>query len=183
MERCNWSIIKLTRQVFELVVRTHQGVKPVGYKWIFVWKQKENNEIVRYKAQIFAQGFSQRPVIDFYEIYSHVIDAITFWDLISLVAYEGLNFHMIDVVTAYLYGSLDSEIYMKLPKGFNIPDARNFGSREIYSIKLNKSLYRLKQSGRIWYNRLSEYFFREWYTNNSICPYIFIKKDQEKNLQ
>jgi len=70
---------------------------------------------------------------------------------------------MLDVVTAYLYGSLDSDIYMKLPEGFNLPEADSLGSREDYSIKLNKSLYGLKQSGRMWYNRLSKYLLREGY--------------------
>nr|KYP59125.1 Retrovirus-related Pol polyprotein from transposon TNT 1-94 [Cajanus cajan] len=55
-----------------------------------------------------------------------------------------------DVITTYLYGSLDADIYVKLPKGFNFPN--DAISREDYSIKLNKSLYGLKQSGRMWYN-------------------------------
>lgn len=49
-----------------------------------------------------------------------------------------------NVVTTYLYDSFDSDIYMKLSEGFNVFDAYNFGSRESYSIKLNKSLYELK---------------------------------------
>ncbi|KAK2374513.1 hypothetical protein QL285_075470 [Trifolium repens] len=81
-----------------------------------------------------------------------------------------------DVVTAYLYGSLDSDIYMKLPEGFNFPNANSLESREGYSIKLNKSLYGLKQSGCMWYNRLSEYLLKEGYKNDSICPCIFIKR-------
>jgi len=44
------------------------------------------------------------------------LDATTFRYLISLVAQEGLNLHLMDVVTAYLYGSLENDIYMKLPK-------------------------------------------------------------------
>ena len=28
----------------------------------------------------------------------------------------------------------------------------------------------------MWFNRLSEYLLREGYTNNSICPCIFIKR-------
>ena len=80
-----------------------------------------------------------------------------------------------DIVTTYLYGSLDSEIYMKIPEGFNVPNAHNSESRENYSIKLNKSLYGLKQSGCMWYNHLSEYLLRDGYTNNFICPCIFIK--------
>ncbi|KAK2376223.1 putative mitochondrial protein [Trifolium repens] len=164
------------RQVFGPVVRTPEGVKPVGYKWVFVRKRNENGEIVRYKARLVAQGFSQRPGVDYDETYSPVVDATTFRYLISFIAHEGLNMHMMDVVTAYLYGSLDSDIYMKLPEGFNFPNANSLESREGYSIKLNKSLYGLKQSGRMWYNRLSEYLLKEGYKNDSICPCIFIKR-------
>ncbi|RVW38116.1 Retrovirus-related Pol polyprotein from transposon TNT 1-94 [Vitis vinifera] len=48
----------------------------------------------------------------------------------------------------------------------------------MYSIKLQRSLYGLKQSGRMWYNRLSEYLLKEGYVNNPICPCIFIKKSE-----
>lgn len=89
-------------------------MKPAGYKWVFIRKRNEKkNEIVRYKARLVTQAFSQRPVIDFDETYSPVMDASTFRYLISLIAREGLNLHMMDVVIAYLYGSLYSEIYMK----------------------------------------------------------------------
>ena len=46
------------------------------------------------------------------------------------------------------------------------------------SIKLQRSLYGLKQSGRMWYNRLSEYLLKEEYVNNPICPCVFIKKSE-----
>ncbi|KAL6319511.1 hypothetical protein AAG906_014187 [Vitis piasezkii] len=61
----------------------------VGYKWVFVRKRNENNEIIRYKARLVAQGFSQRPGIDYEETYSPVMDAITFRFLISLAVSEG----------------------------------------------------------------------------------------------
>ncbi|RDX64108.1 hypothetical protein CR513_57381, partial [Mucuna pruriens] len=40
--------------------------------------------------------------------------------LISLVAHEGLNLHLMDVDAAHLYDSLDNDIYMKLSKGFKL---------------------------------------------------------------
>ena len=131
---------------------------------------------MRYKARLVAQGFSQRPGIDFEETYSPVMDGITFRYLISLAVHEKLNMHLMDVVTAYLYGSLDTQIYMKIPEGFKMPEASSSKPREKYSIKLQRSLYGLKQSGRMWFNRLSEYLIQKCYVNNSLCPCVFIKK-------
>ena len=100
------------RKVFGPVVQTPEDVKPVGYKWVFVRKRNENNEIVRYKARLVAQGFSQRPGIDFDETYAPVMDVITFRYLISLAVSEKLHMRLMDVVTAYLYGKLDTDIYI-----------------------------------------------------------------------
>ena len=38
------------REVFGPVVQTPEDVKPIGYKWVFVRKRNENNEIIRYKT-------------------------------------------------------------------------------------------------------------------------------------
>jgi hypothetical protein len=168
----------LKREVFGPIVQTPEGVMPVGYKWVFVRKRNEKNEIIRYKARLVAQGFSQRPGIDYEETYSPVMDAITFRFLISLVVTENLDMRLMDVVTAYLYGSLDNDIYMKIPEGYKMPEAYNSKSRNMYSIKLQRSLYGLKQSGRMWYNRLSEYLLKEGFENNPICPCVFIKKSE-----
>ena len=83
-----------------------------------------------------------------------------------------------DVVTAYLYRSLDNDIYMKISEGYRILEAYNSKFRSMYSIKLQRSLYELKQSGRMWYNRLSEYLLKEGFENNQICPCVFIKKSE-----
>ncbi|XP_075092484.1 uncharacterized protein LOC142172710 [Nicotiana tabacum] len=66
------------REVFGPIVRTPEGIKPVGYKWVFMRKRNEKGEVVRYKARLVAQGFSQRPDLDYIETYSPVVDAITF---------------------------------------------------------------------------------------------------------
>jgi hypothetical protein len=133
---------------------------------------------VRYKIRLIAQDFLQKPGIDCEEIYSLVVDAITFRFLINLVVTENLDMHLMDVITAYLYGSLDNDIYMKISEGYKMPEAYNSKSRNIYSIKLQRSLYWVKQSGRMWYNRLSKYLLKEGFENNPICPCVFIKKSE-----
>nr|GEU52566.1 putative RNA-directed DNA polymerase [Tanacetum cinerariifolium] len=111
------------RKVFGRTVLAPGVVKPIGYRWVFIRKRNENDEVIIYKARLVAQGFSQIPGIDYEETYSPVMDAIMFWYLISLVISENLDMRLMDVVTAYLYGSLDSDIYMKIPEGFKMPEA------------------------------------------------------------
>ena len=81
-----------------------------------------------------------------------------------------------DVVTAYLYGSLDFDIPMKILEGYKMPKA--YTPRNLFSIKLQRSLYELKQSDRMWYKRLNEYLMKEWYKNDLICSCVFIKKSE-----
>jgi hypothetical protein len=162
------------RKVFSAVMLAPPGIFPVGYKWVFVRKRNENNEVVRYKARLVAQGFTQRPGVDFNETYSPVMSGITFRYLISLAVQNRLFMQLMDVVTTYLYGSLDSKIFMKVPDGISIPNPK--ANRNMYCVKLQKSLYGLKQSGQIWYNRLSEFLKQKGYTNNDDCLCVFIKK-------
>ena len=103
-------------------------------------KQNENDEIIRYKAQLVAQGFSQILGIDYEETYSLVMDAITFRNLICLTISKELNMRLMDVVTTYLYGSVDIDIYMKVPEGFKLPKATKPKPRNMYSIKLQRSI-------------------------------------------
>jgi hypothetical protein len=79
-----------------------------------------------------------------------------------------------DVVTAYLYGSLDSVIYMKVPNG--IPVSNMHINYNMYCVKLVKSLCGLKQSGRMWYNRLKEFLLNKGYSISDDCPCVFIRK-------
>lgn len=49
------------------------------------------------------------------------MDVITLCYLISLVVSEKLGMQLMNVVTIYLYGNLESEIYMKVLDGLQIP--------------------------------------------------------------
>ena len=69
-------------------------------------------------------------------------------------------------------------IYMKIPKGHKMSKTYNPRSQSMYSIKVQRSLYGLKQSRRMWYNCLSEYLLKEGFENNPICPCVFIKKSE-----
>jgi hypothetical protein len=65
------------REVFSNVIPTPLRIHPIGFKWVFIRKWNENNEVVRYKVRLVVQGFTKRPDIDFNETYSLVINEIT----------------------------------------------------------------------------------------------------------
>ena len=78
------------------------------------------------------------------ETYSPVIDATTLRYLITLIVSGELSTRLMDVVTIYLYGTLDNEIYIKIPERFKVPELHISKSHILYSIKLQRSLYGLK---------------------------------------
>ena len=71
---------------------------------------------------LIVQGFLQRLDIDYEETSSPMMDTTIFRYLICLTVLEGLDLHLIDVVTTYLYGFLNNDIYMKLPKRSQMPE-------------------------------------------------------------
>jgi hypothetical protein len=79
-----------------------------------------------------------------------------------------------DVMTAYLYGSLDLDIYIKVPDGISVLNTN--ANRNMYYVKLVESLYGLKQSGRMWYNRLMEFLLNKGCSNSDDCPCVCIRK-------
>jgi Reverse transcriptase (RNA-dependent DNA polymerase) len=121
-----------------------KNINLICYKWVFAIKRNEKYEIVRYKTRLVAQGFTQISGVDYEETYSLVVDAITLRFLISLIITENLQMRLMDIVIAYLYGSLDNDIYMKVTEGLKMSEAFKSKPREMYSIKLKRSLYGLK---------------------------------------
>jgi hypothetical protein len=111
-------------------------MKPIGYKWVFMRKW---NEVMRYKARLVAQDISQKSSVNYDEAYSPVVDTITLRYIMSLVVHEKIDMHLMDIVTTYLYRNLDNNIYMKISKEFNMPEAYNSNPNGNYFIKLQKS--------------------------------------------
>jgi len=134
-------------ETYELT-RLPPGRKPIGSRWVYTIKPAINSQPERYKARLVAKGFTQIEGIDFEETFAPVAKAVSIRAFFSIIANRDYEMTQIDVVTAFLYGKLDEEIYVRQPEGFideNRPDA---------VWRLNKALYGLKQSPRVWFETL-----------------------------
>jgi hypothetical protein len=80
-------------QVWNLVEPPHD-VNVIGTKWVFKNKQVENGEVVRKKARLIAQGFSQVEGIDFREAFAHVAHLEAIRILLSFAASKGFKLYL-----------------------------------------------------------------------------------------
>jgi transposase InsO family protein len=124
------------------------GFDVMGGKWVFRTKRGPDGTIIKYKARWVAQGFTQKYGIDYNETFAPVARFDSIRAILSLVAHHDWELHQMDVRTAYLHGELEEEIYMKQPTGFTKPGTEGMVCR------LNKSLYGLRQAGRVWNKRI-----------------------------
>ena|SRR5258705_9958937 len=142
--------------------------KAIGCRWVYAKKQDEFGEIIKYKARLVAQGFSQKPGTDFSNdgTFAPVMRFETLRTILAFSAVHNLKLRQFDVKSAYLHGRLNKTIYMTQPPGYNDRSGR--------FCLLIHSLYGLKQAGNVWnqeLNRvLAEIKFIQLRTN--YCCYI-----------
>ena len=87
--------------------------------------------------------------------------------LISLAANLNWPLRQLDVKNAFLNGTIDEEVYMDPPPGMRYTDR---------VCKLKKALYRLKQSPRAWFGRLSTFMRKLGYKQSDVDHTLFIKQ-------
>jgi|SRR5579862_4602875 len=94
----------------------------VNCKFIFKHKKNEIAQIVRLKARLVARGFSQIYGVDYLDTYAPVVKLASIRILLAIAAIYGppVEVHQMDVVTAFLAGELDEEIYMEQSEGFRV---------------------------------------------------------------
>jgi hypothetical protein len=88
--------------------------------------------------------------------------------LFVVVAFD-FEIEQMDVKTTFLYGDLEEEIYMKQPEGYVVK-----GNKELVC-RLKKSLYGLKQSPRMWYQKFDTYMLGLGFIKRKEDHYVYLK--------
>ncbi|GJY26163.1 putative ribonuclease H-like domain-containing protein [Tanacetum coccineum] len=97
------------------------GKKAIRTKWVYRNKKDDRGVVVRNKARLVALGHRQEEGIDYDEVFSPVarIEAIRIF--LAFASYIGFMVYQMDVKSAFLYGKIDEEVYVKQPPGFEDP--------------------------------------------------------------
>jgi hypothetical protein len=125
------------------IVELPPGKRAIGSRWHMKVKYNADGSLERYKARLVAKGYSQRPGFDFKETFAPTVRYATIRLILALAALEDLELRSVDISHAYLNGKLEEEIYMQQPEGFEVGGPN-------YVCRLLRSLYGLKQAGRVW---------------------------------
>ncbi|GKE75919.1 putative ribonuclease H-like domain-containing protein, partial [Tanacetum coccineum] len=154
------------------LVDLHKGKHVIGTKWVFRNKKDERGIVVRNKARLVAQGYTQEDGIDYDEVFAHVarIEAIRLF--LSYASFMGFIVYQMDVKSAFLYGTIKEEVYVCQPPSFEDPQFPD----KVY--KVEKVLYGLHQAPRAWYETLSTYLLKNKFRKGTIDKTLFIKKDK-----
>ncbi|GJT52922.1 putative ribonuclease H-like domain-containing protein [Tanacetum coccineum] len=149
-----------------------KGKRAIGTKWVYRNKKDERGIVVRNKARLVAQGYTQEEGIDYDEVFAPVarIEAIRLF--LAYASFMGLIVYQMDVKSAFLYGTIEEEVYVCQPPGFEDPQFPD----KVY--KVEKALYGLHQAPRAWYETLSTYLLENGYRRGTIDKTLFIKKDR-----
>ncbi|GJR63735.1 putative ribonuclease H-like domain-containing protein [Tanacetum coccineum] len=139
---------------------------------VFRNKKDERGIIVRNKARLVTQGYTQEEGIDYDEVFAPVarIEAIRLF--LAYASFMGFIVYQIDVKSAFLYGIIKKEVYVCQPLGFEDPHF----SDNVY--KVEKALYGLHQAPKGWYETLSTYLIKNGFRRGTIDKTLFIKKDK-----
>nr|GEX12215.1 hypothetical protein [Tanacetum cinerariifolium] len=137
------------QKVWVLVDLTH-GKRAIGTKWVYKNKKDERGIVIRNKARLVAQGHTQEEGIDYEEAFASVarIEAIRLF--LAYASFMGFMVYQMDIKSAFLYGTIEEEVYVCQPLGFEDPGHAD----KVY--KVVKALYGLHQALKAWKFGLTE---------------------------
>jgi hypothetical protein len=139
-------------------------------KWVFRNKQDQDGIVVRNKARLVAQSYTQVEGLDFGEAYASVARLETIRILLAYACAHSIKLYQMDVKSTFLNGYINEEVYVEQPPDFEDDKKPN------HMFKLKKALYGLKQSPRAWNERFRDYLLSKGFIMERLTPHFSLRR-------
>nr|GFC18369.1 putative ribonuclease H-like domain-containing protein [Tanacetum cinerariifolium] len=142
IEAMQEELLQFKMQKVWILVDLPYGKRAICTKWFYRNKKDERGIVIRNKARLVAQGHTQKEGIDYEEVFSPVVRIEAIRLFLAYASFMGFLVYQMDVKSAFLYGTIEEEVYVCQPPRFEDPDYPD----KVY--KVVKVLYDLHQAPR-----------------------------------
>nr|GFC15158.1 putative reverse transcriptase, RNA-dependent DNA polymerase [Tanacetum cinerariifolium] len=176
IEAMQEELLQFKMQKVWILVDLPYRKREIGTKWVYRNKKDERGIVIRNKARLVAQGHTKEEGIDYEEVFAPLarIEAIRLF--LAYASFIGFPVYQMEVKSAFLYGTIEEEVYVCQLPGFEDPEHPD----KVY--KVVKALYGLHQAPRAWYETLATYLLENRFQRGTIDQTLFIKKQQKDIL-
>ncbi|GKA21691.1 putative ribonuclease H-like domain-containing protein, partial [Tanacetum coccineum] len=133
------------------------------------WVEAMQEIFLQFKLQ---QGHKQEEGINYEEVFAPVARIKAIRLFLAYASFIGFLIYQMDVKSAFLFGTIEEEVYVTQPPGYKDPDHLD----KVY--KVVKALYGLHQAPRAWYETLANYLLGNVLKRGKIDQTLFIKKQK-----
>lgn len=157
------------------IVPKPPGANIIDTRWVYKLKRDSAGRPTRCKARLVAKGFTQVKGLDFEEVFSPTVSSTSVRLLLALAALYDMDLMHLDFDTAFLYADVKEDIYVSMPPGY---EASSTSGKELV-LKLNRSLYGLKQSPRNWNHAINAVLLGFGLKRSKADPCVYVKQVAE----
>jgi hypothetical protein len=132
-------------------------------------KKKEHDEILRYKTRWIIRDFEQIEKLNYTKTFVSMIKFMNYKTMYVIIVVNDWKFEQMNVKTVFLYDKIHENVF--------VVQLTSFEQKINQVCKLNKTLYNLKQSSKVWFETLIKFFFSFDYVSLNVEFNVFIKNN------
>jgi hypothetical protein len=140
-------------------------VCPITCKWVYKVKTRSDGSLERYKARLVACSFQQEQGRDYDENFV-VAHMTTIHTLLTVTSVREWSISQLDVKNVFLNGELCEDVYIRPPPGYSVPEGM--------ICHIRHSLYGLKQTPRVWFQRFTSVATAAGFSASAHDPTLFV---------
>ncbi len=158
----------LTNEIWTLI-NSSRDRRVLRDKWIYKIKREEHDEILRYKTRWVIRDFEQIEELNYTKTFVSMIKSMSYKAMYVIIVVNDWEIEQMNVKIVFLYDKIHENVF--------VVQLTSFEQKINQVCKLNKALYDLKQSSRVWFKTLAKFLFFLDYVSLDVEFNVFMKND------